>query len=81
MSTGKPAVPAPRLMASAVTRVSATERGSVVGTASAFLDVALGIAPAILGTVAGLAGHTSAFLVGAAASLARGASRQATGGR
>jgi MFS family permease len=58
----------PGLLTLAVSRVSEMERGSVVGTASAFLDVAFGIAPAVLGVVAARAGFGSVFLVGAVAS-------------
>jgi hypothetical protein len=49
----------------AVSRVDESERGSVVGTSSAFLDVAFGIAPAALGAVANAAGYPAAFLVSA----------------
>ena len=46
----------PALMALAVARVDETERGSVVGTTSAFLDLSFGLAPAVLGVVAGASG-------------------------
>ena len=58
----------PGLLTLAVSRVSEMERGSVVGTASAFLDLAFGVAPAILGIVAARAGFGGVFLVGAVAS-------------
>ncbi|HEX2470661.1 MAG TPA: MFS transporter [Candidatus Limnocylindrales bacterium] len=58
----------PGLLTLAVSRVSEMERGSVVGTASAFLDVAFGLAPAVLGIVAARVGFGGIFLVGAAAS-------------
>ena len=58
----------PGLLTLAVSRVSEMERGSVVGTASAFLDLSFGVAPAILGVVAAGAGYGGAFLVGAVAS-------------
>jgi MFS family permease len=58
----------PALLTMAVSRVDETERGAVVGTASAFLDVSFGLAPAVLGIVAEQAGFGGAFLVGAAAS-------------
>jgi MFS family permease len=58
----------PGLLTLAVSRVSEMERGSVVGTASAFLDLAFGIAPAVLGVVAAGAGYAGVFLVGAVAS-------------
>jgi MFS family permease len=58
----------PSLLTLAVLRVDETERGTVVGTASAFLDLSFGFAPAVLGIVAANAGFGGAFLVGAAAS-------------
>jgi MFS family permease len=58
----------PGLLTLAVSRVSEMERGSVMGTASAFLDVAFGIAPAVLGVVAASVGFGGVFFVGAAAS-------------
>ena len=51
----------PGLMALAVARVDETERGSVVGTTSAFLDLSFGLAPAVLGVVAGVTGYAAAF--------------------
>jgi MFS family permease len=59
----------PALLAVAVARVDETERGSVVGTTSAFLDLSFGLAPASLGLVASAAGYPAAFLVGAGVSL------------
>lgn len=58
----------PGLLTLAVSRVSEMERGSVVGTASAFLDLAFGVAPAVLGIVAAEVGFGGVFLAGAAAS-------------
>jgi MFS family permease len=58
----------PGLLTLAVSRVSEMERGSVVGTASAFLDLAFGVAPALLGIVAARVGFDGVFLVGAVAS-------------
>jgi MFS family permease len=55
----------PALIAVAVSRVDETERGSVVGTTSAFLDLAFGIGPAVLGVVVDSAGFTAAFLLSA----------------
>jgi MFS family permease len=52
-------------MTLAVSRVPPAERGSVVGTASAFLDLAFGIAPASLGLIADATGYAGAFLVSA----------------
>jgi MFS family permease len=58
----------PGLLTLAVSRVSEMERGSVVGTASAFFDLAFGLAPAVLGIVATRVGFGGVFLVGAAVS-------------
>ena len=58
----------PGLLTLAVSRVSEMERGSVVGTASAFLDLAFGVAPALLGIVAARGGYGGVFLAGAVAS-------------
>ena len=58
----------PGLLTLAVSRVSEMERGSVVGTASAFLDLAFGVAPALLGIVAANVGFGGVFLAGAMAS-------------
>lgn len=58
----------PGLLTLAVSRVSEMERGSVVGTASAFLDLAFGLAPAVLGILAARVGFGGVFLASAAAS-------------
>jgi MFS family permease len=58
----------PGLLTLAVSRVSEMDRGSVVGTASAFFDLAFGLAPAVLGIVAARVGLGGVFLVGAAVS-------------
>ena len=60
----------PAIMALAVAGVSPGARGSVVGTASLFLDAAFGLSPAVLGLLAGFAGYPSVFLVSAAVALA-----------
>jgi MFS family permease len=56
----------PALIAVAVSRVDETERGSVVGTTSAFLDLSFGMGPAVLGVVVDASGFTAAFLLSAA---------------
>jgi MFS family permease len=56
----------PALMALAVSRVGPSERGTVVGTASLFLDLAFGAAPVVIGTIAGTTGYGPTFLVSAA---------------
>jgi predicted MFS family arabinose efflux permease len=55
----------PAFFAAIVGRVSASERGAAMGTASAFLDLALGGGPVLLGVVAGLGGVPLAFAVAA----------------
>jgi len=55
----------PALIAVAVSRVDESERGSVVGTSSAFLDLGFGLAPAVLGAVATAAGYPAAWLFSA----------------
>jgi MFS family permease len=55
----------PALIALAVSRVDGSERGSVVGTSSAFLDLSFGLAPALLGAVVDRSGYPAAFLVSA----------------
>lgn len=55
----------PALLALAVSRVPATERGMVVGTTTVFLDLAFGVAPVILGFVADASGYRTTFLVSA----------------
>jgi MFS family permease len=55
----------PALLSLAVSRVPATERGMVVGTATVFLDLAFGVAPVVLGFVADISGYRTTFLVSA----------------
>lgn len=55
----------PSVFALAVERVAPQERGSVIGTTSAFLDLALGLGPAALGFVAAGLGRPGTFLAGA----------------
>jgi len=63
----------PALLALAVSRVPDGERGTVVGTAALFLDLAFGIAPVVLGLIAARTGYGPTFLVSAAlAALASG---------
>lgn len=56
----------PSVFSLAVERVAPAERGAVIGTTSAFLDLALGLGPALLGVVAAGFGRPGTFLVGAA---------------
>ena len=55
----------PALLALAVSRVPATERGMVVGTTTVFLDLAFGVAPVALGFLADASGYRATFLVSA----------------
>jgi MFS family permease len=60
----------PALFSIAVRDVPANERGAVMGTLSAFLDVALGAGPATLGVVAAAFGRGGTFLAGSAVAAA-----------
>jgi len=55
----------PALLAVAVSRVHENERGSVVGTTTAFVDLSFGISPAVLGFLAGSIGLGGAWIVSA----------------
>jgi MFS family permease len=55
----------PALFALAANSVEADERGAVMGTTSAFLDLAFGLGPATLGFVAAAVGRSGTFLAGA----------------
>lgn len=59
----------PALIAVAVGRVDEAERGSVVGTSTAFLDLSFGLAPAPLGMVADASGFPATFVVSAAVAM------------
>jgi MFS family permease len=59
----------PALLALAVSRVPETERGTVVGTATVFLDLAFGIAPVVIGLIARTTGYGPTFLLSAALAL------------
>jgi MFS family permease len=69
----------PAVLTLAVERVPAYERASVMGTTTAFLDVALGVGPATLGVVAAAAGLAGTFLAGAVVAVAGLALVVATG--
>jgi MFS family permease len=60
----------PALLSYAVSRVPEGERGTVVGTATLFLDIAFGVAPVALGLVADVTGYGATFLVSAVLALA-----------
>ncbi|MEX0985360.1 MAG: MFS transporter [Actinomycetota bacterium] len=60
----------PALFALAMVGVPADERGAVMGTTSAFLDVGFGLGPATLGFVAAEIGRAGTFLAGAAVAAA-----------
>jgi len=55
----------PALVALAVGRVAETERGTVVGTTTAFVDLSFGMSPAILGLAVGTIGFGGIFVVSA----------------
>lgn len=55
----------PALLALAASRVAVTERGMVVVRTTVFLDLAFGVAPAVLGFVADASGYRTTFLVSA----------------
>ena len=55
----------PALVALAVGRVDETERGTVVGTTTAFVDVSFGLSPALLGLAVGTIGFGGIFVVSA----------------
>ena len=56
----------PALLALAVSRVPPTERGTVSGTVTLFLDVSFGVAPVVLGLIANRAGYEPTFVFSAA---------------
>lgn len=55
----------PAIVSLAVSMVPPEERGTVVGTAAVFLDVAFGVAPAVLGVLAASMGASLTFLISA----------------
>ncbi|HEU0234924.1 MAG TPA: MFS transporter, partial [Candidatus Limnocylindrales bacterium] len=59
----------PALLALAVSRVPETERGTVVGTATVFLDLAFGVAPVVIGLIARSTGYGPTFLISAALAI------------
>jgi MFS family permease len=60
----------PALISLALGAAPASERGAVVGTFTAFVDLAFGVGAVSLGTVAELVGYRGTFLVAAAVALA-----------
>jgi MFS family permease len=59
----------PSVFALAIERATPQERGAVIGTASAFLDLAFGLGPVLLGFVAASLGRPGTFLAGAVAAV------------
>ena len=57
-------------MALAVRRAPASERSSVVGTFTAFVDLAFGLGPVSLGAIAGTFGYRATFAAAAVVSAA-----------
>lgn len=64
------AIQYPALMAMAVNRASEQERASVVGTFTAFFDLAGGTGGVLLGTVVSLGGYRAGFVGGAGCAVA-----------
>lgn len=60
----------PALFALAVEGIAANERGAVMGTTSAFLDVGFGLGPATLGFVAAAFGRSGTFIAGSIVAVA-----------
>ncbi|HSK21741.1 MAG TPA: MFS transporter [Egicoccus sp.] len=60
----------PSVFAVAAAAVPPGERGQVMATTSAFIDIAFGVGPFTMGLVAALAGRPAVFLAGAAAAAA-----------
>jgi MFS family permease len=60
----------PSVFALAVADVPADERGQVMGTTTAFIDIAFGAGPITMGVVAATYGRPAVFLVGALFALA-----------
>jgi MFS family permease len=60
----------PAVMTMAVQGVAPGERGAVLGTTSAFIDLAIGLGPASLGFLAAAAGRPATFLAGAGVAAA-----------
>jgi predicted MFS family arabinose efflux permease len=60
----------PAIMTLAMEGVAPQERGSVIGTTSAFIDLAFGLGPATLGIVAASIGRPGTFLAGASVAAA-----------
>ena len=56
----------PAALSLAIGRAPADERGSVVGTASVFLDLSFGLAPVVLAPIAAAAGYPAVFVASAA---------------
>ena len=56
----------PAVMTLAMSRATAEERGSVVGTTSVFLDLSFGLAPVVLAPIAAAAGYPATFVAAAA---------------
>jgi MFS family permease len=60
----------PSVFALAVCGVRPNERAQVMGTTSAFIDLAFGVGPVVMGFVAGVFGRPAVFLTGAAVAAA-----------
>ena len=58
----------PALMTLAINRAPASERGSVVGTFTAFFDLSFGVGAASAGQIAAMVGYRGAFVAAAVSS-------------
>jgi MFS family permease len=64
------ALATPALMSLAIGSAPPTERGWVIGTFTAFIDLGFGLGPIVLGAVAAVLGYRGTFLTGAGAAAA-----------
>jgi MFS family permease len=64
------ALATPALMSLAIGSAPASERGWVIGTFTAFIDLGFGLGPVVLGVVAAALGYRGTFLTGAAVAAA-----------
>jgi MFS family permease len=64
------ALATPALMSLAIGSAPASERGWVIGTFTAFIDLGFGLGPVVLGVVAARLGYGGTFLTGAAIAAA-----------
>jgi MFS family permease len=56
----------PAILTMAQVGIPAEERGTLIGTASSFIEISFGVAPIMLGVVASTAGYPATFLISSA---------------